>query len=48
MGALIDLVNLFFYLLDLAIFARILLSWLPLLGIHVDPPIIRSSNFCTA
>jgi len=43
MRALVDLINLLFYFLDLAIFARIILSWLPLAGIHVDPynPIVR-------
>lgn len=40
---MIQLVELFFYLLNLAIFARILLSWLPIAGIRVDPynPIVR-------
>lgn len=43
MAFLISLVNMFFYALNLAIVARILLSWLPLAGIHVDRynPIVR-------
>lgn len=40
---LIEIISMFFWLLNLAIFARILLSWLPIAGIHVDPynPIVR-------
>lgn len=40
---LISVVSMFFYALNLAIFARILLSWLPVAGINVDRynPIIR-------
>lgn len=40
---MIEIISLFFYLLNLLIFARILLSWLPIAGIHIDPynPIVR-------
>lgn len=40
---LVEIISLFFYLLNLAIFARIMLSWLPIAGIHIDPynPIVQ-------
>lgn len=43
MDFLITLVDFLFYALNLAIFARILLSWLPLAGIQVSPynPIVQ-------
>jgi len=36
MAFLAELVQLFFYILNLLIFARILMSWLPMLNIHID------------
>ncbi|HYN89634.1 MAG TPA: YggT family protein [Ardenticatenaceae bacterium] len=43
MQFVIDLVSLFFQALNLAIVARILLSWLPALGVHLDRynPVVR-------
>lgn len=36
MAFLAQLVELFFYILNLLIFARILMSWLPMMNIHID------------
>jgi YggT family protein len=36
MGFVIEFVNILLYALNLAIIGRILLSWLPIFGIHVD------------
>jgi YggT family protein len=43
MDFLITFVDLLFYLLNLAIFIRIMMSWLPMAGVHVDPynPAVR-------
>lgn len=40
---LIILVQMFFGVVSFLIFARILMSWLPMAGIHIDPynPIVR-------
>lgn len=40
---LIMLVEMFFGVVSFLIFARILMSWLPMAGIHIDPynPIVR-------
>lgn len=43
MGALAEIINLTFTVIYFLILARILMSWLPMLGVQIDPynPVVR-------